>query len=157
MNELDRYYAKALKFLSYRPRSEKEVRENLVKKKAPSHIIQTIIDKLREHRFLDDAEFSRIWVESRIRSKPQSLRITKLELRRKGVSEEIIESQISNIKFPIPNDIEQARKLVEKKMARYKGLSRDEIYKKLSGVLGRRGFNWDTIKEAIDEVMAKEV
>lgn len=146
----DKFFNGSLRFLSYRPRSEKEVRDNLVKKKAPVEIIETIIERLKEHKFIDDKEFASWFVEQRTAAKPKAARIIKMELKQKGISEEIIDD------LPLViDDLVNAKKLLDKKFARYKDLERDEIYKKLGSFLARRGFDWDTIKKAIDETFTK--
>ncbi len=152
MEELifDKFFNSSLKFLSYRPRSEKEVRDNLLKKKAPEEIIESIIDRLKEHKFLNDKEFVAWFVRSRIQSKPKASRVIKMELKQKGISQEMINDEGLMI-----NDLENAKKLLEKKIARHKNLDRDEIYNKLGGFLARRGFDWDTVKKAIDESFGK--
>lgn len=164
MDKFNKLYNSALKFLSFRSRSEKEVREYLVKKVVDGEeveevekIINLIIEKLKEHKFLDDNEFAKQWIESRMRFKPRSKKLLLLELKQKGISEELIESQISNFQFQMPNDLETAQKLVEKKIAKYKELSRQEIYQKLGGFLARKGFDWDTTKQAIDDILKKGV
>ena len=53
----------------------------------------------------------------------------------------------------IQSDLEMAKKLAEKKMPKYKDLPKQEIYQKLGGFLARKGFNWDTIKKAIDDAL----
>ena len=50
------------------------------------------------------------------------------------------------------NDLESAKKLVEKKIGRLKNLPKQEICEKLGRFLASKGFNWDTIKKAIDPV-----
>ena len=42
MDEFGKFYNKALKFLSYRPRSEHEIRDKLTRKKVPQEIIEKI-------------------------------------------------------------------------------------------------------------------
>ena len=153
MDDFGKFFNGALKFLSYRSRSEKEVRAHLLKKKAPKEIIDAIIERLKEHKFLDDVEFARRFLEQRTSVNPKALRIVKMELRKKGISDEIIEG----LNFNTEKDLESARKLLEKKIEKYKGLQRAEIYNKLGGFLARRGFNWDTIKKAIDETFDKVV
>lgn len=150
MDLFEKYYNYSLRFLSYRPRSEKEIRDYLKKKKVSQDIIQQIIAKLKEHKFLNDEEFTKWWVESRTRFKPRSLRLIKMELKQKGISSDIIDAQVSN-------DFEQAKKLAEKKIARYKGLSKNQLYQKLGGLLSRRGFNYETVKKVIDEVAGNGV
>lgn len=147
------FYNKALKFLSYRPRSEKEVRENLAKKKAPSSIIDLIIKKLKEQKFLNDREFTKWWIEQRTIVKPMGKRLIKIELTRKGIDKELIDEFFEGIEDIVHNELEIARSLVQRKISKYKGLDRQKIYQRLGGFLSRRGFDYDTIKKSIDEVL----
>ncbi len=148
-----KYLESAVHFLSYRARSEKEVRDNLTKKKAAPEMVERVISWLKEQRFLNDADFARQWVESRARSKPKSMRLIKMELRQKGVSQEIIEAVVSDPETQVGSDRDRARKIAQKKYSKYKDLPRQEIYQKLGGVLARNGFDWETIKSSIDEVL----
>lgn len=150
------FYNKALKFLSFRPRSEKEVRDNLLKKKASSSTIDFVVKKLKDQKFLDDKEFASWWIEQRTVVKPTGLRIIKIELKRKGIGKELIEEILENTEHLVHNELEMARGLVQKRINRYKGLERQKIYQRLGGFLSRRGFDYDTIKKTIDEVISKE-
>jgi len=152
----DKFYNKALEFLSYRPRSEKEVRDKLKAKQVEPHIIEKIIIKLKEKRFLNDEEFAKGWIENRNRFKPRSLRLIKIELKQKGITQDIIEKTINDKELMI-NDLDSAKELVEKKMKRFKDLPKQEIYQRLGRFLASKGFNWDTIKKAIDEILNKGV
>ena len=157
MDDFENFYNKSLRFLSFRPRSEKEIRDKLKSKKASSLIINQVIVKLKEKKFINDLEFAKWWVEQRTNFKPRGLRLIKIELRQKGISDEMIESGIMNQESGAKNDLGLARKLIEKRLSRYKGLSKQELYQKLGSFLARRGFDWETIKQAIDEVLEKGV
>lgn len=158
MEEFEKFYNQALKFLSYRPRSEKEIRDYLKIKYKKSNFkdlessIDKVVRKLKEQKFIDDEEFAKLWIESRNRSKPRSLRLIKLELKRKGISEEQIESGIKNQESGIKTDLDQAKTLAEVRIERLKGLDRQKIYEKLGRYLASKGFGWDTIKQVIDPV-----
>ncbi|MBI4096709.1 MAG: regulatory protein RecX [Candidatus Levybacteria bacterium] len=176
MEYFEKFYNSALRFLSYRPRSEKEVRDKLKiltkrhsglsridsgvavseAERAPQNdIIEKIIVKLKEKKFINDEEFARMFVENRLRFKPRSLRLIKLELKNKGIDDEIIERLVADRGSQTVGDLEQAKKLVEKKMGRFRnkfGMTREEIYQKLGRFLASKGFNWDTIKKSIDYV-----
>ncbi len=156
MDNFERYFNASLRFLSFRPRSEKEVVDNLKKKKADPQVTEKIITRLKEKNFLNDIDFAKWWVESRTRFKQRSIKLIILELKQKGISQDILD-KIINDKGLMINDLEQAKKLVEKKIEKYKGLSKYELYQKLGGFLVRRGFEWDTIKQSIDEVLGKGV
>ncbi len=163
MEEFEKFYNQALKFLSYRPRSEKEIRDYLKIKYKKSNFkdlessIDKVVRKLKEQKFIDDEEFAKLWIESRNRSKPRSLRLIKLELKRKGISEEQIESGIKNQESGIKTDLDQAKTLAEVRIERLKGLDRQKIYEKLGRYLASKGFGWDTIKQVVDEVLDERV
>jgi regulatory protein len=152
MDPYEKYFLKAVHFLKYRPRSEKEVRDNLKKKNAPDDVIERIIVTLKEQRFLNDFEFARLWVRQRIELKPKSKRIITLELQKKGIEKEIIEQVLDDPgEEKQVNDTDQAEKLVEQKLRRYQSLPYYEKRQKLAAFLGRRGFDWDTIKQVLQK------
>lgn len=154
--DFDKFYEKAIKFLSFRPRSEKEVRDNLKKKKAPDSTIDLIIKKLKDQKFLNDQEFTKWWIEQRTVVKPTGVRIIKIELQRKGIDKEMMQEVLENSEDVIHNELDMARDLVQRKFKKYNGMERQEVYRKLGGFLSRRGFDYDTIKKAIDEILRKE-
>lgn len=149
------FYNKALKFLSYRPRSEKEVKDNLKKKKASDSTIDLIIKKLKEQKFLNDSEFTRWWIEQRTLVKPMGKRLIKIELTKKGIEKELIDEVLNNLEEVVHDELAMARDLVERRIKKYKGLDRQKIYQRLGGFLSRRGFDYDTIKKVIDDILKK--
>ncbi len=153
MDDFEKYYNKALRFLSYRPRSEKEIIDKLKSKKASEEVIKKIIIKLKEYKFLDDFEFAKAWVNSRIKIKPRGWRVIQNELKLKGISKEIIDKIYDS--GTVIDELEMAKKLVEKKISRYKNLPKQEVYQKIGRFLASKGFNWDIIKKSIDEVLVK--
>jgi len=155
MDQFDIFYAKSLAYLSFRQRSEKEIREYLKKKNAPPEVAEKIILNLKKHRFINDEEFARMWIESRNRASPRSQGVLKLELQQKGISNETIEMQLTGADLA-KSDLELAKAVVQKRLPRLAGLEREEIYKKLGGYLARRGFNWEVSKRSIDDLLAKE-
>ena len=142
---------RTLHFLSFRPRSEKEIKDYLEKKKVSSVTASKIMDKLKEHKFLNDEEFARWFIEQRTKNNPRSLRIINFELKQKGIANEIIENSMPTIK----SDAEMAAELVEKRITRYKNLPKEEIYQKLGRYLSSKGFSWEIIKKSIDEQFVK--
>jgi regulatory protein len=147
---------RALRFLSFRPRSEKEINDYLKKKQIDSITSQKVISKLKESNFLNDVEFAKWWVEQRTLIKPRAWRIIKIELKQKGISSEIIEELNINSDPEEINDLSMAVKLAQKRLSRYKNLPRQEIYQKLGRFLISKGFSYDTVKRSIDEVFSKE-
>lgn len=153
----EKYYTLVLRFLTFRPRSEKEVRDRLVKKHATEEIIDKIILELKNQNFLNDEKFVSWWVEQRTQFKPRSLRLIKIELRQKGIKSELIEEVLQKKETEVQNDVVSAKQIVESRIHRFKDLSEFELLQKLGPQLARRGFDYDTIRQAIDEVFKKGV
>ncbi len=155
VEDFEKYYIMAANFLSYRSRSEKEIRDKLKSKNAKEDIIEKVVATLKEQKFVNDEQFAREWIRSRTTYRMKSKRIIKIELLKKGIDKDIIDKVMAEgdeETGPV-NDLEQARKLVESRIVRYKGMTKYEIYQKLGGFLSRRGFDWETIKAAIDQTM----
>ncbi|HSX40199.1 MAG TPA: RecX family transcriptional regulator [Candidatus Saccharimonadales bacterium] len=161
MEEFEKYFNKALRFLSYRPRSEKEIRDNLKFKSRKSRkkadevdevIIDRIINQLKELKFVDDEQFTRWWIEQRSEFRPKSMRIIKMELKQKGIDQDTIVQVLQNPEFKVQNDLDKAKSLVQKQLRKYERFEPLERKQKLAQYLGRRGFDWETIKQAVDPV-----
>lgn len=151
MDHFEKYYTLALRYLQIRPRSEKEIVDYLRKKKITEAIILRVIAKLKEQKFLNDELFAKMWIESRNRSKPRSMWLLSRELQQKGVAKIIIDQVLET--QGEQTDLALAKEAIERRIGKYKTLPRQEIYQKVGGFLARRGFNWETSKHAIDEVL----
>src|SRR5919204_1423088 len=88
-DEQARAFETALAFLSYRPRSEREIRDRLARKDVPGPIVEAVIERLKGLKLVDDREFARYWVEQRQTHRPRGARLLRLELRRKGIDAEM--------------------------------------------------------------------
>ncbi len=156
MEVFEKYYTIAVKLLSFRPRSEKEIRDKLLQKKAPLEVIDAIIKLLKEQKFINDEDFVNWWREQRTRFRPKSDRVIKQELRRKGIEKELIEKIFEQEESTMYSDLDKAKILVKKQLNKISKFPLDEQYKKLVNYLARRGFDWDTIKAAIDDILKKQ-
>lgn len=139
-------YQKALHFLSFRPRSRMEVERNLRKHEVVEDDIQAVIDRLREAKLLDDADFARAWVENRSTFRPRGVYALRAELRQKGLSDEVIEESLSGLP-----EAELARQAAERKARQLTGLEWPEFRNKLSAHLSRRGFGYELVAEVCRE------
>jgi regulatory protein len=146
---------KTLRFLSFRPRSEKEISDFLIRKNVEAKLAEKIIVKLKENKFLDDKEFARWWIEQRLLIKPRAWRVIKIELKQKGIPSEIFDELNIDSKAEGKNDLASAIKLAEKRFSRYKNLTRQETYQKLGRYLNAKGFSWEIIKKSIDAQFTK--
>jgi regulatory protein len=140
-------YQRALHFLSYRSRSEQEIRQNLSKHKIPEEIINEVLDKLRQSSLVDDRAFARNWIENRSQFKPRGRRALSSELTRKGIAREIIDEELHDLDESL-----LALQCARKKAGRYQQLDQENFLKKMTAYLNRRGFPYQTTRDAAMEI-----
>jgi regulatory protein len=155
MDDFEKFYKASVYYLSFRPRSEKELSDYLTKKQCDPLISKRIIDSLTRDKFLNDEEFARMWLRERTLIKPKAIRVIKMELKQKGISKELIDSLFEN-SDDSPIDFDLALKLAEKKLRTiHDQTDKYKVKEKLGRYLASKGFDWDTIKAAIDQSLAK--
>ena len=147
-DELEVTYQKALHFLSYRPRSSAEVRQNLVKRGIAEPIVEETLSRLQAAGLVNDEAFAQAWVENRNTFRPRGKPALRMELRRKGLSEEIVQSVLDTQVNEPALAFEAARKYAR----RLAGLEWPEFRQKLGGFLTRRGFSYTTLAPVVSEV-----
>lgn len=147
----EKYLALLYRYLTIRNRSEKEIRDYLVKKKAEPQVIKSLVKLLYEQKFLNDEDFARSWVRSRARFRPRGKRVLAMELQQKGIEKELITKVLAEEDEELPDELTQAKSLIVKRIEKVRDLPRQEIYQKVGAFLARRGYGWDVIKKAIDE------
>lgn len=155
MDLFEKYYTLAILQLSRRARSSKELRDYLKRKKATEEIIDAVLQKLQEQKFQNDEQFARWWKESRTRYKSKSDRVIRLELRQKGISDEIIELVMNELTEESKSDYEKALELSHKYKKKIVSLPYKDQYRRLGNFLSQRGFDFDTIRRVIDDVLER--
>lgn len=150
-DEIEVATQKALNFLSYRPRSENEVRENLRKHQFSDEVIPEVIERLRRNRLVNDGDFARQWVENRSEFRPRGRRALRVELYRKGISTDIIDHVLQDI-----DEDELAYQAAIRQSRRYRKLDWEAYRVKMIAFLGRRGFKYGVAAPVVEKVW-KEV
>jgi len=143
----ERAFQQAMLFLSYRARSESEIRQNLRKHEIPEPIIDQTLERLRQDGLANDNQFARAWVENRSAFRPRSRRMMAMELRQKGLDDEAVSSAIESV-----DDEALAYEAAQKRALRLKGLEWNEFRKKLSEFLARRGFSYSVIVPVVTRI-----
>ena len=131
----------AYHYLSYRPRSEAEIRQWLHRRSFANEVAEKAIAKLREQNLSDDFSFAQFWTNNRLSFRPKSKRLIKKELRDKKVAAEIIEQVTKDI-----DDEEIAYKLGSSRMPALAHLDYPDFYRRLSSYLTYRCFGYEVIK-----------
>jgi regulatory protein len=143
----ERAYQQAMLFLSYRDRSEKEIRQNLSKHEIPDEVIEQTLERLRGDGLADDNQFARAWVENRSTFRPRSRRALTMELRQKGLDEDTVQSVVADV-----DENALAYESAVKRAGRFKSLDWSEFRRKLSEYLARRGFPYSVIAPVVTRV-----
>lgn len=144
----------SFRYLKFRPRSEAEMMRYLQKKcedwkagEEKNKILNAVFDELKKRGLISDRLFVEWWVNERNLGKPRSVFLLKLELKNKGVSEDIIEEYFSE---HIQDDLETAKKALIKK-------GRKILFseKKSIEFLLRRGYSYKIAFRAFEELNKK--
>jgi len=134
----------AVHYLSYRPRSESEIREQLHRRGFNGDSIEAVIARLKEQGLIDDVAFAQFWKENRQSFSPRSQWLTSFELRRKGVANDIIDQVVGAV-----DDADSAYRAALSK-ARSLPLSDYQSFRRRLGeYLRRRGFGYEVINQTI--------
>ncbi len=141
----------ALRALTYRPRSEGEIRRKLQEKGFDGETIVAVVARLKEVRLLDDRSFAQLWVSERSRKGYGPLRLEK-ELVAKGVGRRLVESVIQE-EAPLELQLRVAVRVAEKRVRRHDALDQAELSRKLGQFLYRRGYPWEVINRVLWEVL----
>jgi regulatory protein len=143
----ERAFQQAMLFLSYRARSESEIRQNLRKHEIPEPVIEQTLERLRQGGLANDHQFARAWVENRATFRPRSRRLMAMELRQKGLADEAVSSAVENV-----DDEALAYEAAQKRATRFKSLEWNDFRKKLSDFLARRGFSYSVIAPVVTRI-----
>ena len=152
----DKIWQKLLHFISFRPRSIKEVRQKLADLNSVKSLSReqqdNFLQRLTKLGYLDDLAFSKWWMEQRLRQ-GKGMRLITLELRSKGISTEIIE-ELKNME--LPNQGFQIQALISKYFVSLRKEPPKIQQQKLAQYLLRRGFTWEEAAYEVKLFLTKQ-
>ena len=137
----------ALRLLSYRPRSEIELRRRLAGKRLPEAIVHWTIERLKALSLVDDQRFAGQWVESRDRVSPRSRRMLAYELQLKGINRQLAATATESL-----SDEEAAYRAAQSRAHRLSDASYTVFQKRLGDFLLRRGFGYELTGRIVEQL-----
>ena len=141
----------AARYLSYRPRSEFELKERLYQRGFNGNSVEAVLTKLKEQGLVDDMAFAQFWRDNRESFSPRSQWLTKLELRQKGVASDIIDQVVDAI------DNEDNAYRAAQSRARNLSLSDYQLFqRRLGEYLKRRGFGYRVINHTVERLWQEQ-
>ncbi len=135
---------KAMTYLSRAPKTKKEVARHLAQKGYLQGVIDYVMEKLCDYRFVDDGAYAKQYVQSAKNKK--GARLIRAELLRKGAESEAVESALEEL-----DDQSQSATAVAQKYLRGKEKSKENKAKAYRYLLSR-GYDYDTASAAVDGV-----
>ena len=135
----------ALRLLSYRGRSRREITDRLKRRGVSEELIEQTCERLVELGLLDDRRFAETLARDRIEFGRKGAHRIRTELRRKGVAQPLIDHALAEAGGEEP----AARALLDRVGRRYVGLEPRERYRKLHDLLLRRGFTFETVDRVL--------
>lgn len=148
----ERTMNRAVKLLAAKPRSVGELRQRLLEKLwTNDEIVDAVLEKLREYKYLDDEQFARDLAVSKLRQKPQGKRRLQQALSQKKLDQQLVDTAIAEAfeKLPEADLIDLA---IEKRL-RLKGKpGTREDTKRFYDHLLRKGFSYDLIREKLSSL-----
>jgi regulatory protein len=142
-----------LRYLSYRPRSESEVRNYLRLRHYPPDAVENVLAKLLALKYLNDESFARDWALSRAQNQGYGPKRIEQELRAKGI-DQTTTHEIVRETFQEEDEETCAKRLLTR---RFKGqnLKNAQVMRRAAAFLQRRGYGskviFDLLRLSIDE------
>ena len=136
----------ALRFLSYRSRSEGEVRRRLARRFSADDV-EHAVSYLKGRGLLDDLDFAIQWRRDRESHRPRSGRMVRYELLGMGVARDVVDEALAGY-----DEEENAHRAAAMAVPRLAGLEHAEFRKRLAGHLGRRGFPRGIAIRVVDDL-----
>lgn len=148
---------RAFNILSVKSYSVAEMRRRLLEKDwTNAEIVETVLEKLKEYNYLNDAQYAENLAAYNIRQKPQGKRKLQLKLAQKRIDKDTAKDALEKIfeETPEADLLDQA---LEKRL-RIKGIPQDrDETKKLFDYLLRQGFSFDLVRDKVREIGKAEV
>lgn len=140
----------ALRFVSMRPRSKKEIELFLARTLARHHttapsVVKEVMTRLADLAYIDDPRFAAWWVSQRRIATPKGKALIRRELMQKGVAKEDVEVALAGA----GDEKEAALRTIGTRQKTWEK-------KRLWAYLARRGFSHDTIRSVVDDTLGKE-
>ncbi len=147
-------YYKAIKFISFKMRSEKEVYQKLNTLEIDKKSIGRIIAKLREEGYIDNKKYARAFILDEVNLNLNGPKKIVMELKKKGISESTIQDELNKIDDNIFK--ENAQKYIDKKVKINKAGSLVRLQLKLRNELFNMGYPEESFMDYLNSISIDE-
>ena len=143
-------YNKILKFITFKLRTEKEIKDKLYKLGVNKKDQDTIIQRLKDEHFLNDEKYIKCYITDQINLTLNGPKKILYDLKRLNFSDELINKYLNNIN----NDIWEGKiqKIILKKQKANHTLSINKFINKLKQDLNNLGYSESLYNKYIDHI-----
>lgn len=141
----------ALRQLDTRSRSRRELLNAIASRGFRDGVGQEVVARLEAVGLVDDRAFARALVRERFAARGRTGPALVAELRRKGLDGDTIDEAVSTISAD--DEYDRARRLVEDRARSVRGMPRRAAYRRLAGMLARKGYGPDVSARAVCEAL----
>jgi regulatory protein len=138
--------------LTAAPRTRAQLAAALHRRGVPDEAAEAVLERFADVQLIDDGMFARAWVESRHHGRGLARRALAAELRQRGVEAEDIQAAVAEL--DPDQEAATARALIERRVAATRGLPRQARFRRLMGLLARKGYPeslaYRIVREALD-------
>lgn len=146
-------HERALGLLAVRQRSRRELKRRLDRAGFPPEEVRAELDRLLLVGLIDDEAFARAVVEHSFTTKKEGRRVVAGRLMSAGIAPETAEAVLDGA---VGGEEERADALAAAKAAKLSGLQPDAAYRRLYGMLARRGYAPDLAGRVARRALAVE-
>ena len=147
----------AINYLSYRPRSSKEVIFHLSKKGFEHECAENVARHLQSVKMVDDDRFARTFVRDRLKRKPTGQALLRQQLLAKGIPPAMADEVLAEFISPQSQQASAllaAKRKIQSTQHVIKKIDADKRKKRILDFLLRRGFSYEialkTIRTTLD-------
>ena len=145
-------FDRAVNLLTYKQRSVTELRTRLLEKDwTTPEIVDSVLDKLKEYNYLDDAQFAKTFAASQIRQKPIGKRVLQQKLAMKKLDKETVAEAMEKAFEETPEEEIIERAITKRLRLKGKPETREDA-KKFYDYLLRQGFSYDLVSNKMREI-----
>lgn len=146
----------AVNYISYRPRSSREVIDHLVRKRFPRDLAESVVRHFETVSLINNLEFARMFVRDRLRRKPIGRALLQKFLAAKGIPSEMVQQVLrENIsdedQASAAHELASRRlRLTKRSMAKLDPIKQRQ---RLTGYLLRHGFTNEIVQKAVQSIL----
>jgi regulatory protein len=149
-DDIQKAYSSAISYLARKIRSVKEMADYLLKKDFEEPVIQEVIHKLIDQKYLDDKEYAFAFVRTQINTTDKGPGLIRMELKEKGIEKDLIDQTLAS--FTFENQLDKAEVICQKYAQKNSKDSQRVLKQKLDSLLIRKGYSFEIINLAVSSL-----